>query len=556
MGPGTKCHHGNIAHGTLPAPGRNATMVALCYRSGTLDRLATAVLAVALAGPFVPAIAQQTAFVDVTVVDVVAGRTLPHRTVLVTGGRIVRVSSVDSVPVDSTVRRIDGQGRFLVPGFADMHAHFARPEDFDLYLATGVTTVQLLNASADIRPWQDSIARGLRRGPTLHLCVGAISNIADTASARHTIADAQADGFSCLKLYDEITFEAYRFLTDEARRLGLRTVSHIPRNLTWEQALIARPTTIAHAEEFLYSPINNAAAVDSVVTGMRTGGISLIPTLTNFDLIGRQLIELPDLLRRPELAVYSPVHRRAWGPAYNRYTTRFAPERVSSFRRTLAFQRDLVRRLDSAGVLVVAGTDAYNDFVIPGYSLHDEMEQLVLSGLTPAAALRAATTNAAASLGKANDWGRVAEGAAADLVLLYGDPLRDITNTRLIAGVMSRGTWFTRAQTNGLLDSLRVRFAFEQRVIDTITRSGVPAGVALIDAERRRTGHMPLGVFALNELGWQYARMERTPKLRKAELTLTANARLFPRDPIATSSLAEFRAERRRDNARLPARTR
>lgn len=518
-----------------------------------MDRLAPTVLALALAVPLVPAIGQRTAFIDVTVVDVVTGQTLPHRTVLVNGGRIARIASVDSVAVDSTVQRVDGQGRFLLPGFADMHAHFARPEDFDLYLANGVTTVQLLNASADIRPWQDSIARGLRRGPTLHLCVGAISNIVDTAAARRTITDAQANAFSCLKLYDEITFDAYRFLTDESRRLGLRTVSHIPRNLTWEQALIARPTTIAHAEEFLYSPIKNAAAVDSVVTGMRTGGISLVATLTNFDLIGRQLIELPDLLRRPELAVYSPVHRRAWGPVYNRYTTRFAPERVTSFRRTLAFQRDLVRRLDSAGVVVIAGTDAFNDFVIPGYSLHDEMEQLVLSGLTPAAALRAATTNAAASLGQGNEWGRAVEGATADLVLLYGDPLRDITNTRLIAGVMSRGTWFTRAQTNGLLDSLRVRFAFEQRVLDTIAHSGVRAGVTLIDAERRRTGRIPLGVFALNELGWQYARMERTPKLREAELALTANARLFPKDPIATSSLAEFREERRRDRARSPA---
>jgi len=487
--------------------------------------------------------AQKTAFVDVAVVDVVQGRTLPHRTVLVDGARIIRVANADSVAVDPAFRRIEGQGRMLMPGLSDMHAHFARPEDFDLYLANGVTTVQLLNAAAEMRPWQDSIARGLRRGPTLAMCAGPISNIADSAAADSVIARARAEGFTCLKPYDDIVFDAYRVLIDHARRLGMRTVGHIPRNLTWEQALVARPTAIAHAEEFLYSPITSAAAIDSIVTGMRVGGIGLVTTLTAYDHIGRLLVDLPELMRRPELALYSPVHRRAWGPKYNHYTSRFPPERLPSLRRTLNFQRDLVRRLDSAQVLVLAGTDVINDFVIPGFSLHDELEQLVLSGLTPAAALRSATSNAAASLGQRGEWGVVAEGAAADLVLVYGDPLRDITNTRLTAGVMRAGTWYSREETHRWLDSLRTWFAFEQRVIDTIDTAGVTAGLALIDSERRRTGRPPLGVFALNELGWQFARLEKKPRLVEALRIFEANARLYPNDPIAVGSLRDFRRE-------------
>lgn len=505
------------------------------------------VILLVAATPWLPVAldAQRTAFVDVAVVDVLQGRTVPHRTVLVDGARIVRVTNADSVTIDSTYTRIEGQGRVLLPGLADMHAHFARPEDFDLYLANGVTTVQLLNAAADTRPWQDSIARGLRRGPTLAMCAGPISNIADSAAADSVIATARREGFTCLKPYDQIAFDAYRVLIDHARQLGMRTVGHIPRNLTWEQALMVRPSAIAHAEEFLYSPITSAAAIDSIVTGMRTGGIGLITTLTAYDLIGRQLVDLPDLLRRPELALYSPVHRRAWGPKYNHYTSRFPPQRLPTFRRLLAFQRDLVRRLDSAQALVMAGTDVGNDLVIPGVSLHDELEQLVLSGLTPAAALRAATSNAAASLGQSGQWGVIAAGAVADLVLLYGDPLRDITNTRLNAGVMRAGAWHPREETQRWLDSLRLRFAFEQRVIDTIDKAGVSAGLALVEAERRRTGRPPLGVFALNELGWQLARLEKTPRLEDAQRIFEANARLYPRDPIALGSLRDFEREQR-----------
>jgi imidazolonepropionase-like amidohydrolase len=493
-----------------------------------------------------PVAAQRTAFVDVNVVSVDDGRILPRQTVLVDDGRIARVGAMDSVAIGAGVRRLDGHGRFLIPGLFDTHAHFARPEDFDLYLANGVTTVQLLNAATDLRPWADSLRRDLRRGPSVTLCKGPIDDVPDSAAAVRVLDAAQAEGFGCIKLYDRIALGAYQALIDGARSRGIRALGHIPRNLTWEQAIAARPDAIAHAEEFLYSPITTAAAIDTIVSAMLAGNIALIATLTNYDLIGRQLVELPELLRRPELAEYSPVHRRAWGPKYNRYATHFDSLRVVNFRRLLAFQRDLVRRLDSAGVVVLAGTDALNNFVIPGYSLHDELEQLVLAGLRPAAALRAATSAAARSLGEAGRPGTVTEGAAADLVLIDGDPLRDITNTRLIAGVMRGGHWYPRAELRAWLDTLRARFSFEQRVMDEADRRGVPAALALVDAEQRHAGRPPLGVFALNELGWQYARLEATPRWDDARLVFEANARLYPSDPIATGSLAEFRDELRR----------
>ena len=505
------------------------------------------VLALALLqAPGGPPAAPRRAFVGVHVADVVAGRARRDQTVLVSGDRITAVGPVDSVPVPPGTTRIEGRGRYLMPGLADLHAHFARPEDFDVYLANGVTTVQLLNASADLLPWRDSIAAGLRRGPRLTLCKGPISGVPDSARAARIVAEAAREGFRCIKIYDDVSLAAYHALVDEAHRRGMRALGHIPRNLTWENMLAVRPDAVAHAEEFLYSPIETAAAVDTIVTEMAARRISLITTIANYDLISRQLFELAGLLRDPVLAYASPVHRRAWGLRLNHYARDFKPSALDDLRRLLIWQRGLVRRLDSAGALVTIGTDTYNELVVPGFSVADELEQLVLAGLSPAAALRAGTANAAAALGEAGEWGVVAPGARADLVLVHGDPLRDVENARLIEGVMVRGVWHERRELSGWLDSLRAGYAFEERVMTLVDQSGVAAALALVDSAARRLGRPPIGAFALNELGWQLARLEHPPQWDAAIRVFEANARLFPDDPIAIGSLAEAREERKR----------
>jgi hypothetical protein len=382
------------------------------------------------------------AFTGVNVVDVVAGRVLANRVVVVEGGRIIRIAPADSIALDSSLTVVEGRGGFLMPGLADLHVHIRRPEEFDRYLAAGVTTVQFLNAFEDGLVWREDIARGTRRGPVIESCLGPVSDVPDSAAAEAVLDEAATAGFHCIKIYGGMQGPSYRALVDGGRRRGIRTVGHIPRELGWRDMLTARPDAVAHAEEFLYSPIESQADIDSIVAGMTRQGIGLVTTLTNYDLIGRQLVELPHLLRDADLATYSPVHRRTWEAGRNRYLRIFRPEQLMTLRRLLGFQRALVRQLDSAGTRLLLGTDTGNNFVLPGRSVHDELEQLVLAGLRPAAALRAATVNPAAFLGQTGQWGVVAEGARADLVLLGGNPLTDISNTRLVLGVMNRGTWY------------------------------------------------------------------------------------------------------------------
>ena len=161
------------------------------------------------------------------------------------------------------------------------------------------------------------------------------------------------------------------------------------------------------------------------------------------------------------------------------YTARFAIDRLPNFRRLLSFQHRLVRRLDSAGARVLVGTDAFNNFVLPGFSVHDELQQLVLAGLRPAAALRAATSNVAEFMGQAGLWGVVARVPGRTCSSSTVIPLQDINNTRLIAGVMRAGVWYPRDQLRGWLERLGEAFAIEERLLGSTARGRPRASVIL-----------------------------------------------------------------------------
>jgi imidazolonepropionase-like amidohydrolase len=465
------------------------------------------------------------AFVDVNVATMRDERVLSRRTVLVREGRIAAMGHVDSVAVPEDAVRVPGGGAYLMPGLADMHAHPVDPLMHAIYLSRGVTTVQYLNVFDEVRDW---LAGGLR----VESCAGPIIGVRTAEEARRTVAEYAAAGFRCIKIYDDISAEAFTALADEARARGMRAVGHIPRNLGWRDLLAARPAAVAHAEEFLYSPIETQAQVDSIVEGMRAGGIALITTLTNYDLISRQRVELDGLLAM-DLRTVPAVERRSWAAARNRYLRSGTP--VPAQRRLLGFQRMLVRRMSAAGVPVLLGTDAGNNFVLPGASVHDELAQLVRAGLTPYQALRAATVDPAAFLGRGDGAGTVAVGAPAELLLVLGNPLDDVANASLVAGVMADGRWLPADSLRAVRASVQAALQPEEELVRVLEAEGLDAALAWL--ERTSPALRPR---ALNELGYQLWKLE--DRLPDAVRVFEANVRLHPEWAPARESLAEARA--------------
>lgn len=465
------------------------------------------------------------AFVDVNVVTMQDERVLPRRTVLVRDGRVAAMGHADSVAVPEDAVRITGGGAYLMPGLADMHAHPVDPLLHAVYLSWGVTTVQYLNAFDEVRDWP---ADGLR----VEACAGPVIGVRTAEEARRTVAAHAAGGFRCIKVYDDVSAPAYAALADEARARGMRAVGHIPRNLGWRDLLAARPAAVAHAEEFLYSPIESQAQVDSIVVGMRAGGTALITTLTNYDLISRQRVELDGLLAT-DLRTVPAVERRVWAAARNRYLRSATP--VPTQRRLLGFQRTLVRRMAAAGVPVLLGTDAGNNFVLPGASAHDELAQLVRAGLTPYQALRAATAAPALFLGRTDGAGTVAVGAPAELLLVLGNPLDDVANASLIAGVMAGGRWHPADSLRAMRAAVAAALEPEAELVRRMDAQGLDAALAWL--ERTRPALRPR---ALNELAYQLWKLE--DRLPDAVRVFEANARLHPEWAPGRESLTEARA--------------
>jgi tetratricopeptide (TPR) repeat protein len=523
-------------------PGAPRRLEARARAAGATIAAATLVAAARiLTVPSVATASQQAdpvAFVNVHVVTMESEEPLRNRTVLVEGGRITWIGPADEAALPQDATTIDGKGLFLMPGLIDLHVHVPDTTVFPLFLAHGVTSVQHLNAGPSSLGWAERLAAGALQGPRLFPCEGPVSGLRDPAAAVAVVSAADSAGFDCVKIYGDISAEALTALADEGRRRGVRTVSHIPRNLTWQEMLAARPNAVAHAEEFLYSPIRHMADVDSIVAGMASGGIGLITTLVNYDYISRQPVMLEALQRDEHLELYPAVERRAWDAGRNRYVRDFEPGRVPTLRRRLGFQARLVELLAEGGATILLGTDAGNNFVLPGISAHEELERLTSAGLSPYGALAAATRDAAEHLGQGERLGTVAVGKSADLVLLYDDPLENVRHTRLIAGVMADGRWMDRGALEARLALLETDLAPEAELVRRVEADGVePALRWLEGAWQEHPGRPLVRPRALNELGYQLWRIE--DRLPRALRVFEANARLHSDWWAAHGSLGE-----------------
>jgi hypothetical protein len=416
----------------------------------------------------------------VSVVDLDEGTILEDRTVLIAGDRIVDVQPSASVSLRAGMSRVDGQGRFLIPGLWDMHVHAHRDGraawHYPLYLAHGITGVRDAGSFADSAlywraQWSaDGNAPRVWWGsPPIDGSPKVLSfgeEVTTPAGARAAARRFHQLGFDFLKVYDRLDSASHAALLDEARRLGIPVEGHVPLRLSPMAVVNAGQRTIEHLTLILESCIPgtldwvkadstkdsmtllsdgrlasalgryDAAQCQSLFAQLAARNVWQVPTLVQ--MRGAFFVQDSAFASDSRLATIPATLREEW-ESYRRDTPR---SRLQAGAAVFRRQLQLVGALHRAGVPLLAATDASNEpWVFPGSSLHDELALFVEAGLTPLEALRTATRNPAHYRGEFHPL--IARGSRADLVLLSENPLTNIEHVRRVESVILRGRLLT-----------------------------------------------------------------------------------------------------------------
>ncbi|MGH6950809.1 MAG: amidohydrolase family protein [Vitreimonas sp.] len=411
-----------------------------------------------------------TAFVHVNVIPMDEERVVQDQTVIVRNGSIAAIGPAAEVRPPRRARVIDGRGRYLIPALADMHVHLPfqsynaheGPTLLQLFALNGVATIMNQLGLPHHLELRERVARGEVFGPMIWTSGMWINPpYFTTPEEVDTQVRAQREtGYDVIKIHGNLSREAYGAVVAAARRENMPLIGHIPRNLGVEPAIEERQGVVVHAEEYLYAYFlfNNRACCDNLDEDTRPlarrtarAGTWLIPTLAVYKGIPAHIEDTDAALARPEAAYLPPGVAAELGVNTRRWRGE-PPERIPTLQALYRIQQHLVLRFHEAGVRMMVGTDApANGAVLPGFSIHDEMADMVGAGLSPYRVLRAATVDPAEWRGDSNATGAVRVGLRADLILLDANPLDDIAATRRRAGVMLRGRWISAAEAEQAL---------------------------------------------------------------------------------------------------------
>lgn len=478
-----------------------STLLSARLRREAATSLRAALAALALSA--MPAVlgAQQgaggpVAFTNVTVLTMEGDRRLTDHTVLVRDGKIAALGPSATTAVPSGVTRIDGRGKYLMPGLAEMHAHVPpgtptreQLEDIMfLYVANGITTIRgMLGAPYQIA-LKEQLASGAILGPRFFPAAPSLngSSAPTPEAAVALVRQAKATGYDLVKIHPGVSRATWDAAVAEMRAQGLTFGGHIPADVGLVHAMRTGIATIDHVDGYLEAAVRDSSVY---APGNQLGDVIDAVDPAKFPQLARLARELnvwnvptmylwenfyndrtPEALGAlPEMQYVSPQQVTAWmnqkrGRALADENQRMTPERRARY---LALRRQMLKALADAGAPLLMGTDSPQMFNVPGYALHRELQVAHAAGLTPQQVLESGTRNVGRyvreSLQQDGNFGTVAVGQWADLVLLDADPTTDLEHLTRRSGVMVRGRWVSAQEIATGLERIRAKHAAARR---------------------------------------------------------------------------------------------
>ncbi|MHA4741066.1 amidohydrolase family protein [Dyadobacter sp. MSC1_007] len=418
-------------------------------------------------------------FKSVNVIPMDKETVLKDQTVVVRNGKIIAMGTNPKISSGALI--VEAQGKYLLPGWSEMHAHVPAVDDFTpmkevlmLYLANGITTIRGMLGNAKHLELRAKVRSGEVLGPNFYTTGPAFSGQTVKTAARgiEMVREEKAAGYDYLKLLPGLTKETFPGIAKTAKELGIGMVGHVSFAVGVWAAIDAGYSSIDHLDGFVeaitpgvdtlaeqetglfgtwIAYAADTTRIPKLIKALKDKNIRVVPTQA---IAERWLSPLPakEYANDPDLKYLKAEDVKSWMNAKNGYNNnpKFNKQRAEAF---VSIRRKLILACQQGGVELLLGCDAPQVLNVPGFATHHEMKYLVDAGLSPYQALKTGTVNVASYL-KKPDSGTIKTGNVSDLVLLASNPLENISHTKQIEGVMIGTRWLPKTYLDSELKKL------------------------------------------------------------------------------------------------------
>lgn len=424
------------------------------------------------------------AFLDVNIIPMDHEGIVAHQTVVIRNKKIARIGPFLETEIPEEVYQINASGMYLMPGLVDMHVHIEHEEALILFIANGVTTVRNMWGYPKHLTWKKRILNGELTGPSIYSAGSLFDGppgawdgsvvLEKPEDAEQFVINQKEKGYDFIKIYylQEETFFA---LLAAARKHNIYVIGHVSDDVGLEGVLSSGQHSIEHLDGYWMflesdsSPFRDKydyhsylmkwnymdeTKMPAIATLTKSSGIWNCPTLVVYQRIASPVLA-DSFYSLPEMCYMDPVSLASWDPTTYFITKSRTDEEWEATAKMYPTLLRLTRQLHTAGAKLLLGTDTPNPFVVPGFSIHTELQNFIKAGMSPYEAIKTGTYNAAECLGELEKFGIIQTGKQADLILLKENPLEDVGNIINRCGVMVRGQWFSEEKLQKMLEDVK-----------------------------------------------------------------------------------------------------
>ncbi|OEK03376.1 amidohydrolase [Roseivirga sp. 4D4] len=427
------------------------------------------------------------AFTHVNLITMESETVLTNQTVLIKQGKIFAIGSSEDISADLAGTVVDGTGKYLMPGLAEMHAHIPGNRDMDLlqetlflYLSNGITTIRGMLGQPYHIELRDKVISGEILGPRIYTSGPSINgnSVRSVEEAQTKVRAQKEAGYDFLKMHPGLTRVNFDAVVTTANEVGIPFAGHVSTGVGVRRALEAKYASIDHVDGYIEGMVPSSIRVNPNANGFfgvnftdivdtdiseelvkltLENDVWIVPTQAMMERwIGPEDPEV--IAKNPEMKYMNPRTLNNWVRTKKGIigAPNYKGDQALKFNQ---IRRDIIKQMHEAGVKILLGSDAPQVFNVPGFSIQRELDAMVRSGLTPYEALYAGTANPAVFFGDPGKYGTIVIGADADLILVDQNPLENIANMRQQSGVMVRGKWLPSREIELSLEQIANKYS-------------------------------------------------------------------------------------------------